>query len=73
MTSLLPNITESTRIIVNKVKRCVVGRLSSIICFTVPISSHHIPEAEPGADGAYNFVDNIHAVGIVAGILAAFF
>lgn len=62
---------ELTPIGVNKVLRYVVGQLGGAICLTVAVPSHHIPEARPRADVAYNFFDHIYVVGIVAGFLAA--
>lgn len=69
----LPTPVEPTLINVDEVLRQVVGWLGSVICLTVAAKAQHKLEAGPRAYVAYNFVDDIHVVGIVVGFLAVFF
>lgn len=72
MGPFLQTLLELTPRNVDEVLQYVVGRLGSIFCLTVAVSSHHVPEAGSQVDEAYNLAVNIHVVGIVIGFFAAF-
>lgn len=37
----------------------VVRSFGSIVCFTVPVPSHHIPSAGSGTNVRYNLIDSV--------------
>lgn len=39
------------------------GGFKGVVRLTVPVSSHHIPEAGPGTDVSQNLFDNIIIIG----------
>lgn len=65
-------LVESTPIGVDEMLRYVLGRLDIVICPTVAVTSHQIPEAWSLVDAEYDFVDSLHTAIIIVGFFAGF-
>lgn len=68
----LPSLFQSTVISVTEVLQYVVWRLGNVIYLVLTVPSNDISETRPRAGVLYNFVENIHVVGIAVGSLSSF-